>query len=60
MLFLGFFARGPKATPGETDIEKRNQNYTHKKNRESVLHVLSESSEWLDRWCKDAEGEEKA
>lgn len=29
-------------------------------NRESVLHVLAESSQWLDRWCKGAEEEENA
>lgn len=28
--------------------------------RESVLHVLAESSNWLDRWCKGAEVEEGA
>ena len=30
------------------------------KNRESVLHVLAETSQWLDRWCKGNEEGENA
>lgn len=50
-------------TSGERErrMNKKQKNSTFQKknfkNRESVLHVLAESSQWLDRWCKGAEEE---